>query len=146
QDRVRFLPLVNPSEVLGLISRFDFAVNMLTNPKNWVSYQHPAINKIYEYLGAGLPVLCSTLPAFERELVAPGVGVAVDATNPAAIKQGLQHILDNRAAISEMKTKALHLARTKYNWQSEEKILLKLYETLGRSRCFVPNSPAAIPS
>jgi len=142
---VGFLPLVNPDQVLGVIAKYDFAVNLLTNPNDWVSYKYPAINKIYEYLAAGLPILCSTLPAFEQELVATGVGVAVDASNVSSIKNGLRHILDNRDSIPAMKAKARQLAEEKYNWQSQERKLLNLYQQLGRERRLAPASSATMP-
>ena len=66
-DRIEFIPLVKPSQVVNEISKYDIAVNFLVNPKNLISYKYHGINKMYEYLHAGLPILCSEMPSFKND-------------------------------------------------------------------------------
>lgn len=129
-DRVQFLPLVPADKVIETISKYDFAVNLLTNHNDMVTYNFPAINKMYEYLAAGLPVLVSQLPSFIDEFEKEGVGIAVDPDNIDSIKEGLNFILENRDTTLSMKRKALELSRNRYNWETQEKKLLALYEDL----------------
>lgn len=129
-ERVTFLPLVQPDRVIETISHYDFAVNLLTNHNNMVTYNFPAINKMYEYMAAGLPVLVSRLRSFIDEFEKQGIGIAVDPDNVDSIKEGLDFFLENRDAIKTMKRKALELSRDRYNWETQEKKLLALYEDL----------------
>lgn len=126
-DRVRFLPLVTADKVIDTISSYDFAVNLLTNKKNLVALKYPAINKMYEYLAAGLPILTSKLPLFITEFEKKGVGISVDPEDIDSIKKGLEYFQINSDKIVSMKQKALELSKSKYNWKTQEKILLDLY-------------------
>jgi glycosyltransferase involved in cell wall biosynthesis len=131
-SRVHFLPLVKPHEVMGAISGYDVAVNLLTNPRNHLSIRHPSVNKMYEYLAAGLPILCSDLPGFRTEFVDEGAAIAVDATSVAAVAAGLCELLARREELPRLRQRALALARDRYNWQTQEAALLALYGSLLR--------------
>ncbi len=130
-DRVHFLPLVAPSEVMRVVARYDVAVNLLTNPFNHVSIRFCSTNKMYEYLAAGLPTLCSDLEAFVEEFVRPGAAIAVDAEDVDSIAAGLERLVGNPDALGEMKTVARELSRTRYNWCTQEEVLLQLYGAIG---------------
>ncbi len=128
--RVSFLPLVKPHEVMGAIGGYDVAVNLLTNPKNHISIRYPSVNKMYEYLAAGLPILCSDLEGFVEEFAREGAAVAVDAEDAASVAAGLRALLADREALKGMRTKAAELARTRYNWLIQEDRLQSLYRKL----------------
>lgn len=130
EARVRFLPLVRPHEVMAAISRFDVAVNLLTNPGNHLSIRHPSVNKMYEYLAAGLPILCSDLEGFVTEFVDEGAAVAVNAVDVGAVADGLRRLLAMRAELPRLRERALALARDRYNWQTQEEKLVSLYRSL----------------
>lgn len=129
-DRVRFLPLVKPHEVMGAISGYDAAVNLLTNPQNHVSIRYPSVNKMYEYLAAGLPILCSDLEGFVEEFANEGAAVAVDANDPSSVAGGLRILLADRGRLRDMRLRAVELARTRYNWRTQEARLQGLYAKL----------------
>lgn len=130
-DRVRFLPLVRPHEVMPAISGYDLAVNLLTNPKNELSVRFASVNKMYEYLGAGLPILCSNIEAFMEEFVSEGAAVGIDAEDVDSVARGLEYLVNNREALPKMKARALELAREHYNWQTQGRRLVELYARLG---------------
>jgi glycosyltransferase involved in cell wall biosynthesis len=133
ENRVSFLPLVNPSEVIPTISRYDVAVNLLTNPLDLLNVRFCSTNKMYEYLAAGLPILCSDLDAFVEEFVEPGAAVAVDAYDVPSIVRGLHALVDNPDDLPAMKDKAGELSRTRYHWGTQEEQLLGLYRNLERN-------------
>ncbi len=130
QDRVRFVPLVRPHEVMDAIRGHDVAVNLLTNPLGHVSIRHPSVNKMYEYLAAGLPILCSDLEGFVAEFADEGAAVAVDATDPSSIAAGLRTLAADRPRLESMRARAAELARMRYNWRTQEERLLGLYRKL----------------
>jgi len=129
-DRVRFLPLVRPDEVMRNVAKYDLAVNLLTNPQNHVSIQYCSTNKMYEYLASGMPVLCSDLDSFVEEIGVPGAAFVVDAGSVDDMVRGLREIVANRHRLPTMGEIALDLAREKYNWETQEQRLVELYESL----------------
>lgn len=132
-DRVTFLPLVNPSEVIPTIARYDVAVNLLTNPLGELNVRFCSTNKMYEYLAAGLPILSSDLDAFVEEFVETGAAVAVNADDVESIVKGLHALVDNPQHLPAMKDKASELSRTRFHWGTQEAKLLEMYGGLARS-------------
>lgn len=130
EERVVFHGLVRPDEVMGAVSQYDVAVNMLTNPQNHLSIRHSSVNKMYEYMAAGMPTFCSDLDSFVAEFVVPGAAIAVDATDTDSIAEGLRKLLSLRESLPQMSVCAHELAREKYNWRSQETNLLDLYRRL----------------
>lgn len=131
--RARFIPLVSPDQVMAAVARFDVAVNLLTNPKNHISIRYCSTNKMYEYLAAGMPVLCSDLDAFLEEFVEPGAAFAVDPNDIDDIERGLRLLVQERERLPAMSEKAAWLARNRFNWETQERRLLELYDSLARS-------------
>lgn len=130
QNRVKFLPLVAPDELIEFLSKFDCAVNFLINPKNLISRNYHGLNKIYEYLAAGLPILCSNLPSFQEELQEEGVGICVNPLDISAIKKGIQLLISDPNKVREMKKKAINLSNSKYNWNTQYPKLIGLYKNM----------------
>jgi len=129
-ERVHFHPLVRPDEVMATVASYDVAVNMLTNPGGHLSIRHCSVNKMYEYLAAGRPILCSDLESFVEEFVTGGAAFAVDATDVDDIARGLRQLVAERERLAAMGARAWDLARTRYNWASQEARLLELYAGL----------------
>lgn len=131
ETRIKFITLVSPDKVVETISGYDFAVNMLINPENMVYLNYPSINKIYEYLAAGLPMFCSNLPAFEDEIISTGTGLSVDPLDIESIRGGLNRVIKMTAEEHlAMKKKAYSLAMNSYNWATQESKLKELYAGL----------------
>jgi glycosyltransferase involved in cell wall biosynthesis len=129
-SRVRFLPLVRPDEVMSNVAKYDLAVNLLTNPQDHVSIRYCSTNKMYEYLAAGMPVLCSDLDSFVEELGEPGAAFVVKAENVDDMERGLREIVASGDRLPAMGEIALRLARETYNWGTQEENLVELYESL----------------
>jgi len=129
-DRVVFHPLVRPDQVMDAVAEYDVAVNMLTNPKNHLSIRHNSVNKMYEYMAAGMPTLCSDLDSFVAEFVDTGAAISVDATSAESISRGLDVLMARRGELAAMSARAQDLARTRYNWATQEGALRELYTSI----------------
>jgi glycosyltransferase involved in cell wall biosynthesis len=131
EDKVYFLDLVEPNRVVSIISQFDIAVNLLYNPKNLISYKYHGINKMYEYLLAGLPILTSNMPSFIEDFENNNVGKAVDPLEISSIKEGIQYFIKLKEnELGQMKRDSQELAIKKFNWESQANTLIDLYKIL----------------
>jgi glycosyltransferase involved in cell wall biosynthesis len=79
--------------------------------------------KLFEYLGAGLPIIASDFPEY-KELV-QGCGMQVDPRNVDAIRNGIRALLSNDVALTEMSTRARQRVVASFSWQDEGARLLK---------------------
>jgi glycosyltransferase involved in cell wall biosynthesis len=73
--------------------------------------------KLFEYLGAGLPIIASDFPEY-KDLV-EGCGMQVDPTNVDEIRNGIKLLLTNDLALTEMSTRARHRVVASCNWQND---------------------------
>lgn len=88
-------------------------------------------NKIFEYMSAGLPVLCSNFDLWEKLVARNKVGYICDPEDINSIAEALVNIarLDQEELDIKGRT-GIELIRTKYCWEKEDKKLLELYQRL----------------
>lgn len=87
-------------------------------------------NKLFEYLSAGLPVIFPDFPEWRNLIISEGVGLVVDQTDPREAANAINEILFSGDKYSAMSAKARKIVESKYNWDIEEKKLLKIYNGL----------------
>lgn len=87
-------------------------------------------NKVFEYMAAGIPQVCSDFPLMRELVHDAGLGLAVDPTDPAAIAGALRRLLEDPAEADAMGRRARAAVDERYNWESLEAGLLELYEGL----------------
>ncbi|MGE3972683.1 MAG: hypothetical protein AB7E78_15160 [Porticoccaceae bacterium] len=123
-ERLQLLPPADPDQMSRLSAGYALGASLeLSISENRRSC---LTNKIFQYLLAGLPVLLSTTPA-QREL-ADALGeaaVLIDLDDPAASAARLDAWYQNHESRIAAVNKAHALAQTRYNWDTEQGILLR---------------------
>jgi glycosyltransferase involved in cell wall biosynthesis len=121
----------------GLLPRGALA-SVLANARVGLLLFQPAPNhdnamptKLFEYMGAGLPVVVSKLLAECAEIVGKHrCGILVDPRDSREIAQAIGYLLlrpDEAQAMGERGRKAID---GRYEWASEARTLLDLYRTV----------------
>lgn len=126
---VDYAGVVPYAEVPEYCRHFSIGMATLLNIHQYIGTDNLP-TKVYEYMGAGLPSIVSDTPS-ARELEKDfGCCVCVDPDKPEKIAAAIRSLLDDperRAAMGERGYSAL---QSRFNWQTEEKKLLALYEEL----------------
>ena len=91
--------------------------------------------KLFEYMGAGIPVIASDFPLWRRLVTDPGCGILVEPGNPGAIARAIEHVLANPAEAEEMGRRGQSAVLDRYNWDLQAKKLVDLYRELGKRAC-----------
>jgi glycosyltransferase involved in cell wall biosynthesis len=91
--------------------------------------------KIFEYMGAGIPVIASDFPLWRRILGEPCCGIFVNPQNPRDIARAIEHILLNPAEAEEMGRRGRAAVLEHYNWDVQAERLVNLYEELMKPLC-----------
>ena len=91
--------------------------------------------KLFEYMGAGIPVIASDFPLW-RTIVGPsGCGILLDPRDTRAIAQAIEFILTHPEEAEEMGRRGRALLLKKYSWHTEAQKLVDLYSVLGKPIC-----------
>jgi glycosyltransferase involved in cell wall biosynthesis len=126
-SRVVFHGQVGRSEVVDIYKKCFAGMATLLESPNHINSK-PI--KIFEYMAAGLPVICSDFPLW-REVVAGGeCGLVVDPTVPEQIGRGVEALRLDPVRRTEMAERGRMLAHSRYNWESEGSRLIEIYDDL----------------
>jgi len=126
-DRVVFLDPVPPYEHVSYIA--SASVGVAAFQPICLNYYYVAPNKLFEYLNAGLPVVCSDLPEMKRVVEGYNAGRTFDVEDPADIAAAIEWVLSDKDRYEELRRNARKAAEV-YNWENESRKLLAVYKEL----------------
>lgn len=122
-ETIYFKGVVPPSELVKYTSSADFGLSLHESVSLTRHYSLP--NKLFQYLMAGLPVIVSNIPEQKRVVEEFDCGLVVDPNNKEEIKAAIMKLATSDTTY--YRQQALKAAKV-YNWENEEKKLLKIYE------------------
>lgn len=98
---------------------------------------HPQINylvslpvKMFEYIGSGIPVIASDFPLWREIISKNDCGLLVNPLDASAIAKAIDYMVLNPKEAERMGRNGRKAVETRYNWNQEEKKLLKFYEKI----------------
>jgi glycosyltransferase involved in cell wall biosynthesis len=86
--------------------------------------------KMFEYMGAGVPVIASNFPRWKEIVEGNRCGVCVDPLDTAAIASAIDSLIGNPALAAQMGANGRRAVLERFNWKDEEAALLKFYNDL----------------
>jgi glycosyltransferase involved in cell wall biosynthesis len=130
EGRVFFSKFVPHTEVPKFISSAD--VGILPYENVGINHYLCSPSKLFHYIMAELPVVCSDFPFLRKVVLGNGLGTTFNPADPVSIAEAIRFIVSNKARYQEIK-KNLLKAKKRYCWEKEEKKLLKVYNDLNAS-------------
>lgn len=122
---VEFTGRINREKVLDLLARTKVGIALSYHKP---SSMHSQPTKIYEYMLAGVPVICSNIPFWESIVVDNGCGISVDPTDINKISEKINFLIDNPDIATAMGERGRQAVIKKYTWEGEFKKLILFYE------------------
>lgn len=114
-DNVIFHPLVNKTQLAGLMASADVGLQLLANVPAF--YYGTSPNKFFDYLAAGLPVL-NNYPGWLAGIIVDNkCGIVVPAENPAAFADALEAAAADKEQLRSMGENARRLAERSFDRQ-----------------------------
>lgn len=102
---------------------------------------HPIINyldalpvKMFEYMGAGVPVIASNFPLWKQIIEGNQCGLCVDPLDPKAIANAIDYLINHPEEAEQMGRNGQKAVFEHYNWANEEQKLLYLYQSITKQR------------
>lgn len=87
-------------------------------------------NKIFEYMEAGLPVICSDFELWRNIVIKNKCGLTVNPLEPGEITEAVNYILDNKEVAHEMGQNGRQAVLNEFNWDKEKTKLLNIYSKI----------------
>lgn len=115
-NRVHFLGTIDQSELINYTAAADIGLALIENISK--SYYYALPNKLFEYIMAEVPVLCSNLPQMKNIVEEYKVGEVVDIEKDGELVARLKSLTNNRDNLFEYKQNC-KTASTELNWQKE---------------------------
>ena len=126
-SQVSFLGHLPRAEVGEMLRRAMAGLVVLAPAPNYLE-ANPT--KMFEYMSAGIPVVCSNFPAWVTIVERHGCGIWVDPQSPREIADAIEWILEHTDEAREMGDRGRRAVERLYNWEVEERALLDLYARL----------------
>jgi glycosyltransferase involved in cell wall biosynthesis len=127
--RIHFPGPVAPADILDSIAAAD--VSAMPVEGDTLNHQLNTPTKLFDAMGAGVPVVASDLPGMAPIVRESGCGELCDPTDPADIARAIRAIVDappeRRAAYRQA---CLASARDVYAWEHQAPVLLDMYAAL----------------
>ena len=110
---------------------------LLAQARVGVATLHPDPNylgslptKLFEYMAAGLPVVASNFPLWKEIVEGNKCGLTVNPLDPEEIAHAIEYLINHPDEARRMGENGRQAVLEKYNWETEGKKLLALYEKL----------------
>lgn len=125
--QVDYLGLQSREEVADILSQSRLGIVTFLPAPN---HNRNQPNKLFEYMAAGLPVVCSHFERWKKIVDTAECGSCVDPNDPKAIADGCRYILEHPQEAEQMGRNGRKAMENHYNWRSEQEQLIKLYSEL----------------
>lgn len=124
--RGRYVPF---EEIMHYYATGSWTAGLALFPPN-NHYVNKELTKFFEYMGAGIPVVCSDFPAWRSLFRKTGAGLCVDPFDEEKIKETLDFLFNNQDQADQMGRKGRKSVEQYFRWENEAFKLDSLYREL----------------
>lgn len=126
-NNVEFLGAVSRSKINEIYEKSVIGLCLLKPAFNYVNSQ-PI--KMYEYMAAGIPFICSDFPLWKKVVESTNAGICVNVEDISSIRKNIEYLFTNRDVAEKMGNAGRLAVENIYNWDVEAKKLIDLYESI----------------
>lgn len=87
-------------------------------------------NKLFEYMASGIAVIASDFPHYREVIENSEAGQLIDPNKPESIAEGILRLMGDQSKTVFRQQQGRAMFKSVYNWEQEEKKLLKFYREL----------------
>lgn len=127
-DKVTFMGRKLPNEVKEITPGASLGISLEENLA--LNYYHSLPNKVFDYIQAEVPVLCSGFPEMKKIVDHYSIGQTTLEDDPGKLAVIIDEMINNQGLRKEWK-KNLKVAANELCWENEENKLIKVYEKAG---------------
>lgn len=125
--RVRYHGYLEYSALMETIAEADVGVACYAPLQNNLDGMP---NKLFQYMGCGIPVIASNFPSYKQIVETHECGVIVDPLDPRDIARAIEFMQKNPERRKKMGENGRRAVQELYNWEAESGRLLGVYQEL----------------
>lgn len=131
-ENVHYLGQIPHSAVKSLIQQCSvgLALESYDNPNAAYKLGSLGVTKLFEYMAAGVPVICTDLVLWKQVIEEAQCGICVNPYSIEEIKNAINYLLDNPEIAKKMGDNGIKAVREKYNWATQEVELFRMYDKI----------------
>ena len=126
-DKIKFLGNVDPDKLKQITANAIIGINLL-EPLG-MSYQLSLSNKFFDYIMAEIPQICIDFDEYRRINRELSIAVLVPNLKKESLLNAVESLLNDEINYRQLKLNCRQM-KSIYNWEHEEKQLLKIYESV----------------
>lgn len=120
---------VAPADLLDFTKDADLGVSLMENI--CLSYYYSSPNKVWEYIGAGVPILTSDFPEMRALALDEGLGYIVNPDSPDVISAKINSIFSQENYEDYATRKNTCVTKgSQFTWENERNILISSYKNM----------------
>lgn len=128
-SKVDYRGVVTPTEVQEIYKESN--VGIAVHYSNSLAGKGTLGNtKLFEFMEAGLPIICSDYPLWDEIIKKHKCGISVDPHNVREIKEAIEYIIEHPSEAKQMALNGMKAVRSEYNWDAQKPVLLDIYKLL----------------
>lgn len=93
-------------------------------------YREKELTKLFEYMAAGIPIVCSNFSAWKSLVEGNQCGICVEPSDISKAVAAIQNLHSDVNLRNRMKSAGKIAYETRYTWESQADTLIKLYEKI----------------
>lgn len=125
EDKVNFIPKQSFERLHQYTLHADLGLSFDKDTN--LNYRYSLPNKIFDYIHAGVPILCSPLVEVKNIVEKYEVGECIDNHDPKHIAECINSMLENEAELKRYKANT-KVASSELNWENEKLNLIKILD------------------
>jgi len=132
RNKVTFIDWVSKSELIQLYKKSSIGIIIFEYSPN-VGFQQGTMgnNKIFEYMYAGLPIVCTNFTLWNELIVDKyNCGISVRPKSVDNIRDAIAILCENKNLAYEMGRNGQYAVFNEFNWDTQKQNLLKIYSDL----------------
>jgi glycosyltransferase involved in cell wall biosynthesis len=129
QETVLFLGKKPYKEMMRYTHVAD--VGLTLDKSTNLNYRFSLPNKVFDYIHAGTPVICTDLPEVKKVVQGHEVGIVLKELSPQMIAKAVEDLRNDPVLYQRLKTNC-HKAALIESWEGECEILKSIYPRVGK--------------
>ncbi|HET6255896.1 MAG TPA: glycosyltransferase [Puia sp.] len=125
QEKIIFKGAVRPEELRSITRSAWCGITLFD--RQGLSNYYSLANRFFDYMHAGIPQVAMNYPAYREINNCYPIAVLIDKPGVQEVADALNELLTN-PGLYESLSEGCKQARLRYNWQEEEKIVIRLYQ------------------